>query len=196
MTLEALGAAAERGDRAFAHFVGAQSGDQSETAAFFRRGGARRSRTGGGRTSGAGYLDDYANVAHGLIELHTATGELRWLEEAHRRATLDLGVAVRGVIGMHTTVMHKQHKPQRGQRDCANEKRIHPNDTLAIQNLISERIPMERALLVGKPASDLAHVLPLQRAHPIHPLVLHEPRPQHVGAGFLPVMTLVKEYPW
>ena len=41
-----------------------------------------------GRTSGAGYLDDYANVAHGLIELHTATGEARWLEEAHRVALL------------------------------------------------------------------------------------------------------------
>jgi uncharacterized protein len=41
-----------------------------------------------GRTSGAGFLDDYANVAHGLIELHTTTGELRWLEEAHRLALL------------------------------------------------------------------------------------------------------------
>ncbi len=41
-----------------------------------------------GRTSGAAYLDDYANVAHGLIELHTATGEVRWLEEAHRLALL------------------------------------------------------------------------------------------------------------
>jgi uncharacterized protein YyaL (SSP411 family) len=41
-----------------------------------------------GRTSGAGYLDDYANVAHGLIELHTATGEVHWLEEAHRLALL------------------------------------------------------------------------------------------------------------
>jgi hypothetical protein len=29
-----------------------------------------------------GYLEDYANVAHGLIELHWATGDLRWLEEA------------------------------------------------------------------------------------------------------------------
>ena len=27
-----------------------------------------------GRTSGLGFLDDYANVAHGLIELHVATG--------------------------------------------------------------------------------------------------------------------------
>jgi uncharacterized protein len=41
-----------------------------------------------GRTSGAGYLDDYANVAHGLIELHLATGELRWLLEARRLALL------------------------------------------------------------------------------------------------------------
>ena len=47
----------------------------------------RRSRRDG-RTSGAGYLDDYANVAHGLLELHVATGELRWLREARRLALL------------------------------------------------------------------------------------------------------------
>ena len=47
----------------------------------------RRSRRDG-RTSGPGYLDDYANVAHGLLELHLATGELRWLEEANRLARL------------------------------------------------------------------------------------------------------------
>src|SRR5206468_7666931 len=41
-----------------------------------------------GRTSGPGFLDDYANVAHGLIELHVATGELRWLLEARRLALL------------------------------------------------------------------------------------------------------------
>jgi uncharacterized protein len=41
-----------------------------------------------GRTSGFGFLDDYANVAHGLIELHTATGEVDWLLEAHRLALL------------------------------------------------------------------------------------------------------------
>ena len=41
-----------------------------------------------GRTSGAGYLDDYGNVAYGLMELHVATGELRWLEEARRLALL------------------------------------------------------------------------------------------------------------
>jgi uncharacterized protein YyaL (SSP411 family) len=32
------------------------------------------------------YLDDYANVAHGLYELHVATGDLRWLRESRRLA--------------------------------------------------------------------------------------------------------------
>ncbi|MFO7571493.1 MAG: thioredoxin domain-containing protein, partial [Gaiellaceae bacterium] len=41
-----------------------------------------------GRASGYGFLDDYANVAHGLLELHVATGELRWLLEARRLALL------------------------------------------------------------------------------------------------------------
>ncbi len=40
----------------------------------------------GGRASGPGFLDDYANVAHGLLELHAATGDLRWLLEARRLA--------------------------------------------------------------------------------------------------------------
>jgi len=41
-----------------------------------------------GRATGSGYLDDYANVAHGLYELHVATGDLRYLEEARRLAGL------------------------------------------------------------------------------------------------------------
>src|SRR6266545_1135646 len=41
-----------------------------------------------GRASIPGYLEDYADVAHGLYELHVATGELRWLEEANRLARL------------------------------------------------------------------------------------------------------------
>jgi uncharacterized protein YyaL (SSP411 family) len=41
-----------------------------------------------GRASTTGYLDDYADVANGLYELHVATGELRWLEEANRLARL------------------------------------------------------------------------------------------------------------
>jgi uncharacterized protein YyaL (SSP411 family) len=41
-----------------------------------------------GVAKGTGYLDDYANVAHGLYELHTAAGELRWLRESRRLALL------------------------------------------------------------------------------------------------------------
>jgi uncharacterized protein len=41
-----------------------------------------------GRASIPAYLEDYADVAHGLIELHVATGGLRWLEEANRLARL------------------------------------------------------------------------------------------------------------
>jgi uncharacterized protein YyaL (SSP411 family) len=37
-----------------------------------------------GAAKGTGYLDDYADVAYGLLELHVATGELRWLEQARR----------------------------------------------------------------------------------------------------------------
>jgi uncharacterized protein YyaL (SSP411 family) len=41
-----------------------------------------------GVAKGTGYLDDYANVAHGLYELHVATGELRWLRQSRRLALL------------------------------------------------------------------------------------------------------------
>jgi uncharacterized protein YyaL (SSP411 family) len=42
----------------------------------------------GGQTRHSGVLDDYADVAHGLYELHVATGELRWLQESRRVALL------------------------------------------------------------------------------------------------------------
>jgi uncharacterized protein YyaL (SSP411 family) len=41
-----------------------------------------------GQVRNGGYLDDYANVAHGLLELHVASGDPRWLEEANRLARL------------------------------------------------------------------------------------------------------------
>jgi uncharacterized protein len=41
-----------------------------------------------GQAKGTGYLEDYADVANGLLELHVATGELRWLEDGHRLARL------------------------------------------------------------------------------------------------------------
>jgi uncharacterized protein len=41
-----------------------------------------------GRARHPAFLDDYANVAHGLYELHVATGDVRWLREARRLALL------------------------------------------------------------------------------------------------------------
>src|SRR5439155_24343306 len=41
-----------------------------------------------GVAKGTGYLEDYADVAYGLMELHVATGDPRWLREAHRVATM------------------------------------------------------------------------------------------------------------
>jgi uncharacterized protein YyaL (SSP411 family) len=45
-----------------------------------------------GEAKGTGYLEDYADVAHGLYELHVATGELRWLHESRRLALLAVGL--------------------------------------------------------------------------------------------------------
>jgi uncharacterized protein YyaL (SSP411 family) len=41
-----------------------------------------------GQAKHAGVLEDYADVANGLYELHVATGELRWLEESRRLVLL------------------------------------------------------------------------------------------------------------
>jgi len=41
-----------------------------------------------GQARHAGVLEDYADVANGLYELHVATGDLRWLDESRRLALL------------------------------------------------------------------------------------------------------------
>ncbi len=41
-----------------------------------------------GQAKGTGYLEDYASVANGLLDLYTATGDLRHLEEARRLTAL------------------------------------------------------------------------------------------------------------
>ena len=56
-----------------------------------------------GVAKNTGFLDDYADVANGLYELHVATGELRWLEESRRLALLAVelfGDAERGGFWM------------------------------------------------------------------------------------------------
>ncbi len=45
-----------------------------------------------GVAKGTGYLEDYADVAYGLQELHVATGDPQWLLEAHRLAITAVGL--------------------------------------------------------------------------------------------------------
>ena len=70
-------------DAARAGSASSCSGRSPTATAVCYRSLARRARR-----AAPGFLDDYADVAHGLYELHVATGELRWLEEARRLALL------------------------------------------------------------------------------------------------------------
>jgi uncharacterized protein YyaL (SSP411 family) len=45
-----------------------------------------------GEAKNTGFLEDYADVANGLYELHVATGDLRWVREANRLARLAVGL--------------------------------------------------------------------------------------------------------
>jgi uncharacterized protein len=76
-----------------------------------------------GRAKHTGFLEDYADVAHGLLELHVATGELRWLEEANRLARLAVelfGDEEHG--GFFRT-------PEHGERLIARQKAFDDNPT-------------------------------------------------------------------
>ncbi len=87
LALAALAEGARRLDRA--DWLGAASGLGEFLLGPLSRENGRISRSWReGKVSGEGFLDDYANVAHGMIELHVATGEIRWLEEARRLAGL------------------------------------------------------------------------------------------------------------
>ncbi|HEX3805641.1 MAG TPA: thioredoxin domain-containing protein [Gaiellaceae bacterium] len=77
----------------------------------------------GGVAKGTGYLEDYADVAYGLMELHVATGDPRWLREAHRLATLAIALfADDGAGGFFQT-------PVDGERLVARKKEVDDHPT-------------------------------------------------------------------
>jgi uncharacterized protein YyaL (SSP411 family) len=99
-----------------------------------------------GRAKNTGFLEDYADVVHGLYELHVATGELRRLEEANRLARLAVELFAdeeRG--GFFLTPVH-------GERLIARQKSFddHPtpsgNSMLAFDLLRLARIYGDREL--------------------------------------------------
>ena len=84
-----------------------------------------------GRAKYPAYLDDYANVAHGLYELHVATGDLRWLREARRLALAAVelfGDPERG--GFFLT-------PADGERLVARQKAFDDNPTPAGSSMLA-----------------------------------------------------------
>jgi uncharacterized protein len=84
-----------------------------------------------GRAKYPAYLDDYANVAHGLYELHVATGDLRWLREARRIALVAVelfGDPERG--GFFLT-------PANGEQLVARQKTFDDNPTPAGSSMLA-----------------------------------------------------------
>ena len=76
-----------------------------------------------GRAKNTGFLEDYADVAHGLLELHVATGELRWLEEANRLARLAVELFADEEHGGFFLT------PEHGERLIARQKAFDDNPT-------------------------------------------------------------------
>ncbi len=76
-----------------------------------------------GVAKGTGYLSDYADVAHGLLELHVATGDVRWLREAHRLALLAVDLFADADGGGFFTV------PRDGEQLVARKKELDDHPT-------------------------------------------------------------------
>jgi uncharacterized protein YyaL (SSP411 family) len=148
-----------------------------------------------GRAKGTGYLEDYADVANGLYELHVATGELRWLEEARRLAALAVELFAdeeRG--GFFLT-------PADGERLVARQKDLddHPtpsgNSMIAFVLVRLARIYGDddferRALGVFRLIRDLLQRSPSGFGHALQALDLHFSPPRElaiVGAPETPI---------
>ena len=76
-----------------------------------------------GQAKGTGYLEDYADVAYGLMELHVASGEPRWLLEAHRLATLAIDLFADDEAGGFF------HTPRDGEQLVARKKELDDHPT-------------------------------------------------------------------
>ena len=84
-----------------------------------------------GRAKYPAYLEDYANAAHGLYELHVATGDLRWLREARRLALTAVelfGDAERGGFFL---------APADGEQLVARQKAFDDNPTPAGSSMLA-----------------------------------------------------------
>jgi uncharacterized protein YyaL (SSP411 family) len=139
-----------------------------------------------GQVRNSGYLDDYANVAHGLLELHVATGAPHWLAEANRLARLAIDLFGDEERGGYFLA------PRDGERLVARTKEFqdHPlpsgNSMLAHVLLRLARIYGDddlerRAVGVFRLAHDLLGRAPSAFGHALVALELHLSPPRELA---------------
>jgi uncharacterized protein YyaL (SSP411 family) len=139
-----------------------------------------------GEAKHTGFLEDYADVANGLYELHVATGELRWLEEAHRLAQLAVELFADEEHGGFF------HSPADGERLVNRKKELddHPtpsgNSMLASILLRLSRIwgddELERAAVgVFRLIAPLVPRAPSSFGHALCALDLHFSTPREIA---------------
>jgi uncharacterized protein YyaL (SSP411 family) len=85
-----------------------------------------------GRAKTTGFLEDYADVARGLLELHVATGELRWLEKANRLARLAVELFADAEHGGFFRT------PEGGERLIARQKAFDDSPTPSGNSMLAE----------------------------------------------------------
>jgi uncharacterized protein len=139
-----------------------------------------------GEARHTGFLEDYADVVNGLYELHVATGELRWLEEAHRLARLAVELFADEEYGGFF------HSPADGERLVNRKKELddHPtpsgNSMLAYVLLRLSRIwgdaDLERgAVGVFRLIAPLVPRAPSSFGHALCALDLHFSTPREIA---------------
>jgi hypothetical protein len=139
-----------------------------------------------GRAKLDGYLEDYANVANGLLDLYTATGELRYLEEANRLARLALelfGDSERG--GFYFTAVDAEPLVAR-KKELADQPAPSGNSMLAyvlirLARIYGEEELEHRAVGVARLAYGLLENAPSAVGHLLCALDLHFSPPREVA---------------
>jgi uncharacterized protein YyaL (SSP411 family) len=139
-----------------------------------------------GRASGTGYLEDYACVAHGLYELHVATGELEWLEQSRRLALLAVDLFADEERGGFFT------SPEDGEQLVVRRKDLDDSPTpsgnsmlayvlLRLARIYGDEELERRAVSVFRLARDLVGRAPTAFGHVLCALDLHFSPPRELA---------------
>jgi uncharacterized protein YyaL (SSP411 family) len=139
-----------------------------------------------GRAHTTGFLEDYADVANGLYELHVATGDLRWLEESRRLALLGIELFADDDRGGFF------HTPADGERLVRRKKELDDNPTpsgnsmlayvlLRLARIYGEDELERRAVGVLRLAAKTAARVPSAFGHLLSALDLHLSPPRELA---------------